>query len=626
MAKQTSRKLKILVVHTSNMNLGDTVLMDNDVFLLKKALKRRRIPYELFIQSISSRDTTQVKYADAMIFAGGILKDTTEKFWLWMPELLEEAETYGVPTFFSAIGAEPRTPDDPKGEALVHAVNLSCVKGISIRDDIETLRRDYLTSDSIEVTPVMDPALWCRDCYREVLPKGLNIRENAVIGLGIARSDLFADYGQPEVTEEIQMNFWLKTVALLEQYGFSWEIFTNGDPRDEAFAEKVFAAVGHGAKLPTPRDASELVKNISRYRGVIATRMHSNIIAYSLGIPGIGFIWNQKLRFFSDKIGHPERFLTAADMTPENAVNALKRALSERTRAGYFRKHGVYKAIYRFVKNYVKPRELPHSSDSPVRALIAPSLGNIEKRYDKTNSLEAFRYSLAHGYHNFEVNVRLTSDDRLVCTDSWSEELYRKMQLPNAEELGKAPLSYDEFKAAKTYGRFPTADLTEFLREVKSAGLPADYRIFLTIGKPAEAKLPMILTELTQAIQNSGFQPDKEHFIIRVENSASVKALKKSGIEATLCWHFATKEEDPEAITEALKKAVSYCAEQKLSLLSLRQDYFTPENAALLKDAGLLPCVFGSTKADRLAEHFKNGAFLISSRIYDAEYVDHLIK
>ena len=35
------KKLKILMVQTMNMNLGDTVLADNDCFLMKKAMGKR---------------------------------------------------------------------------------------------------------------------------------------------------------------------------------------------------------------------------------------------------------------------------------------------------------------------------------------------------------------------------------------------------------------------------------------------------------------------------------------------------------------------------------------------------------------------------------------------------------
>ena len=622
MKPKGDRPLKILVVHTANGNLGDTVLMDNDVYLLKKALRKRHISHELFIYSLSSRDITQVKYMDAVFFAGGILKDTTEKFWLWIPELIREADEYGVPVFLSAIGAEPRTEDDPKGEELRETVNLPAVKGISIRDDRETLLRDYITRDTIRITPVLDPAVWCRDCYRELLPDRKTIRKNTRIGLGIARSDLFSDYGHPEVTEEMQLCFWAGVVRLLEDAGLPWELFTNGDPRDERFAARVLSFIGHGEKAPVPLDASALVVNISRYRGVIACRMHSNIIAYSLSLPGIGFIWNRKLRFFGEKIGHPERFLEVPDMTPERAVNALKQALTEKTGPGFFKKRSVYRAIYDFVKDELSPRLREGHGWLPARRLLAPSLGNIEKRYDRTNTIDAFRYSLSHGYCSFEASLRLTADDRLVLTESWSPELYRKMGLENAEELGNTPLSYEEFKRQKLFCRFPTADFREFV-EIYRREAGSSHILLLNPGKPSEAKLPVMIGEMKEALTGCGFTP--ERLLLRAETKKAAELFASSGIPASVVWHFTTAAEEPAEIRKKLDSAVSFCREKGILFISLRQELFTDENAAVLRSAGLRPIVLGSTKADRLLKHFSNGAYLVGSRIYDADYLGRLL-
>ena len=51
------------------------------------------------------------------------------------------------------------------------------------------------------------------------------------------------------------------------------------------------------------------MENISGFSSVIAVRMHANIIAFSLGIPSVAFVWNDKLRFFGQSIGYPDRFI-----------------------------------------------------------------------------------------------------------------------------------------------------------------------------------------------------------------------------------------------------------------------------------------------------------------------------
>ena len=195
------KKLKILMVQTMNMNLGDTVLADNDCFLMKKAMGKR--PCDLLRYSISSRDFSQVKYVDAVVFAGGIIKCTNENFWQYMPEIINEADRHNVPVFMSAIGVEKFYPEDERSVALKNALNLPCVKGISVRDDIETLKRDYIENKNIKLYSVYDPAVWGTDTYKKHLRIDTNREE--LVGLGITREKLFSDYGNPQIDREFQL-------------------------------------------------------------------------------------------------------------------------------------------------------------------------------------------------------------------------------------------------------------------------------------------------------------------------------------------------------------------------------------------------------------------------------------
>lgn len=112
--------LKILVVETANMNLGDNVIADNVYYLLNKALHGKR--YDILRYSIFSRDPEQIRYVDAVVFAGGILKATTENFWLYIPELIRAAQEYQVPVLLSGIGVEAFYPDDERSIALKEAL------------------------------------------------------------------------------------------------------------------------------------------------------------------------------------------------------------------------------------------------------------------------------------------------------------------------------------------------------------------------------------------------------------------------------------------------------------------------------------------------------------------------
>ena len=162
-AESADRPLKVLMVYTANMNFGDTVIGRNNRYLLDEILKD--IDHEILEYSIFSRDTAQVAYVDALVFAGGIIKSTTESFWLYLSEMIEAAQEHGVPVLLNGIGCESFYPEDERAVSLKRALNLSCVKAISIRDDIETLQRDWIVNPSIRVTPVVDVATWSACTY-----------------------------------------------------------------------------------------------------------------------------------------------------------------------------------------------------------------------------------------------------------------------------------------------------------------------------------------------------------------------------------------------------------------------------------------------------------------------------
>ncbi len=614
--------LKILLVQTMNMNLGDSVLSDCDEYLLRRCLGKRE--YQIFRYSIASRDVDQVRYVDAVIFAGGIFKVTNEKFWLYIPEILEEAEKQQVPVFFSAIGVEAFYPDDERSVALRDALNLPCVKGISARDDVDTLRRDYITNPNIRITSVYDPAVWCRDVYREALEQREMPAEKTV-GVGIVRHKLFEDYGHPEVTREDQMRFWQGVIEELELRGLPWKIFTNGDRYDELFADEVLQAVGHGEKAPAPLDSADLVRMIGEFSGVIAGRMHSNIVAYALGIPAIGIIWNQKLRFWGRKTGHPERLFETDKMDPAGMVNALQKAMKQHAKPSYFKKRSVYKAMNDFVQKYCVIRPDRVHEELPVHdRMVATALGGIDKRYRNTNSREAFQYSIARGYRNFEVDLRLTSDGVLVCVNRWHSDTYQMFNLPVEEEGAAPPLSLEEFLEARCYQRFPTMTFREFAALASPCFSREGYRLIISFGRPSAEELPLMLARLKEELAKGRLDP--KQLLLRLERRKDIAAVKAAGTGIPVIYYIVPPKE-PEGTDPIpfIRDALDYCGKQKIAFAALSETYFHEEAAALFREAGVQPVVFTYVKAGRILQAIRDGAFA-ASHFYDADYIADLIR
>ena len=618
--------MKVLMVYTANMNLGDSILAENDYWLLEKALAGRE--HTIYRYNISMRDLRQIRYVDAVVFGGGILKSTNEKFWLYIPEIVNEAQKYEIPVFFSAIGCEAFHPEDEKSVSLKNAVNMPCVKGISCRDDIETLKNDYIENQDIVLTPVYDPAVWCRETYRECISTK-KPEEKKVIGLGVVRWNLFEDYGNPQITKQFQLDFWKRITELLEEKGLVWTLFTNGDTYDEAFAKEVLAYIGHGTMERTPMDDRDLVSMISEYRGVIAGRMHSNIVAYALGISSIGFIWNRKLDFWRKKTGTEERFLTMDEMNAETAVERLLKVIDEPKEPTEEQKMPVYQAMCDFVNTHVKEREGKRKESIDYGAhMVAMHMGGMELRYTRTNSVSALKYSLAHGYRMFHLSVRLTSDKKLVCVDRWHKETYKTLRIPvvNAEKEFQPALSLEKFKNAKYYSRFETCQFDELIKAYAKETAGMKTKLFIVPGKPKQQELEEIMKQLLAGLRK--YKVSLGDTVLCFEKKEDIETARNSirtilGRRPEFLYYPSVTAGQE---VSQLKEAAEYCKAKKIRCLRVKPDVYSNAIATALAPFGLKICIFGFERDSELIKALRLGADYAACRRNTVDYYESLTK
>lgn len=616
------QKKKILMVFTANMNLGDNVIGDCNEFLIRKACFPGGC--EIFPYSISTRDVEQVRYVDAVVFAGGIMKSTSEKFWLYIPELIEAAQRYNVPVLLSGIGVEAFHGEDEKSVRLREALNLPCVKCMTVRDDIETLRRDYITNPEITLLPVYDVAVWSKAVYKKALRQMEPMRKRKVIGLGVVREKLFSDYGNPQIDRQVQLDFWKGVIIRLEEEGLPWEIFTNGDSYDELFAREVLAYVGHGSKAPVPMDAPALVQTISAYRGVIAGRMHSNIIAYALGIPSVGFLWNQKLTFWSEKIGYPERFLRPDEMHPEAAVERLLHGMKEGCHSFRKSRKPIYAGMKDFLKTYCVKRDVPKETISYKEHMIAPALGGMFLRYKNTNSMEAFWDSYSHGYRKFQVDVRLTADGELVCVNRWHPDTLWLLGHPVKEGEKPEALTSQEFAESKYYNRFPTMSFKAFLREAAPLLQKGEIQVVIGMGQPDREVMEQMKVLIPAALENAAVKP--KQFCLRLERRCDMEAWEQMGSKIPMIYHPVPGKKKEEELVAYYKDAISYCKTHKIKRISVSPDNCQEAIVRLCKEAGMKIYVFTSFRGAGMVDALKLGADYVSNHYYHVEYMERLTK
>lgn len=588
------KKVKILLVEIVNRNLGDQVIADNAAYLVRQAMPRlTRQHYVLQRYDIQSEDEELLKTADLIIFAGGgLIKYRQEQFYRYVPPILECASQYGIPVYFNCVGVEGYDAADERCLALAEALNLDCVKAITVRDDRQTLQNGYLRNGRIFTASAIDPAVFSPQVYGI----GRCLRSDT-IGLGIVRYRIFEDYGIPQVTREFQLKLWQGIIKELEARGYRWKLYVNGLRSDYEFAIEILQYVGREAEsdillAPRPVESRELVALTASFAGVIACRMHANIIAYALGIPSVGLVWNEKMVFWGERIGCPERFLTQEQFQPQRIVQCLADSMS----AGVppcpaSLKRSVRRPLQAFVHRYgtaawkknrsiylKKPRNWADR-------LVAAALGGVDLRYTGMNAPKGLERALEQGFRILEADIRLTSDGKLVCVNGWSKSSYEKLGV-DAQQYADG-MDYDTFLACKMYGCYETMDAAQLLQRMRQE--EAGWKLILDIGRPKKEALAQMLDQLGSLC--TGDTSLQEHLLMRLQSKYDVQAVQEAGLPVQLMYYVPQKQiREEKGIT--LDSIGKYCKKREIRWVSMPKEALDEEVMSYLHKQKLKSCVF----------------------------------
>lgn len=281
------------------------------------------------------------------------------------------------------------------------------------------------------------------------------------------------------------------------------------------------------------------------------------------------------------------------------------------------------KPLWHFLKQYAVKNTF-ETRKSAYDRLMAANLGTPYVRYKSTNSREAFYYSLAEGYRNFTVSLRLTSDRILMCTQSFGKDLYHLLNLPVTGEEPVQPITAEEFLDHTYYNRFTPMTFQMLIQEMLTADLQEDFTLLCYIGKPDEEGLACILEQMAPLLANPRFR--RENFILRLETRASVEYAQTLNLNAQLAYHFTTKETAPGKQAEKARAAAEYCISHKVPFLTMREGLWHKDTAKVCMDAGIkaIPCSYN--KLGDAMEALKLGAAYVGNHYYTVDYAKKLTK
>lgn len=347
---------KILIIgRTKARNYGDSIIADCCKYIIEDVARHSKLyNAKVTLVDIHEKNTKKleklIQENDIFVFPGGGLNSVKfNKRILDIYKMIEKKKNASI--YYNACGILKIDPN-PKNEILLEKLfNHPAVKQVSTRGDHpQTLK--YIHRDlKYPAVHVFDPAIWTDETY--------NIHkdpDSRLIGIGVIRPEIFQSNGADLSVEDI-FQMYMHIIEELNKRHLSWQLFTNGYQPDYQFAGELLERMGFdkeqylGANVANSR---ALVQKISSYQGIIAARLHANIIATSLSVPSVALVWNDKMNLFGEMIGHSDRYIRPEHLSDTGAiVDCLEKAMEENyntERISEFKKI-TRKTIYNILRN-----------------------------------------------------------------------------------------------------------------------------------------------------------------------------------------------------------------------------------------------------------------------------------
>ena len=289
--------------------------------------------YKYYIQ----HEKSKLRGADCIIFGGGgLIKFHRQSFHFFIDDITAYADAHDIPVLLCSQGIEGYDRRSAECLLLKGALNRGCVQFISTRDDIRSLREDYVIDSRITTKLVCDPAFWLNEAY------GLEDTSGAVqmpdtcsprlIGLNVIRPDIFGEY-MHEIDPNELAKLYRDIIKLLHDKGYNVRLFSNGVAEDTAFAEKLLSEYPnleseYGVTIAAPKDPMQLIATLKGFERFLAARLHAAITGSVLGIPNASLVWNRKQLLFGRQTGTEDAFITEDSFNADHIVDVLLSAKS----------------------------------------------------------------------------------------------------------------------------------------------------------------------------------------------------------------------------------------------------------------------------------------------------------
>ena len=208
--------------------------------------------------------------------------------------------------------------------------------------------------------------------------------------------------------------------------------------------------------------------------------------------------------------------------------------------------------------------------------IVAHALGSIEG-YRATNSLEAMAINYTeYNTKLFEVDLILTSDDRLVARHDWLAYLYDLLGQTSNKGKSSVPLSYEEFMNLYSFGKYEPLDIETLILILQSH--KDIYLITDTKYKESEniTKQFRILVDTVKKIDSSIL----DRLVVQIYNRQMYDLV-------TEIYPFKNIIYAVYANSDSQKEIINFCNEKEIYFVAIPTEKFNSEFIQKLNQNGI---------------------------------------
>ena len=230
---------------------------------------------------------------------------------------------------------------------------------------------------------------------------------------------------------------------------------------------------------------------------------------------------------------------------------------------------------------------------------IMHALGGIDE-YVYTNSKEALEKSKNLGAKFYEVDVRLTADDKLVLTNGWSETDYAEMIGLDLDSYSNG-MTYDQFMGTMIEERYTPLDfkdLVDFMKE------NPDTYMMLDFGKKKALYLRKAYKEILGITEDSSIL---DRMIVGGHNTDMVKTARSMYNFKLYNLYWPAEENRLDERIDTPEDFLDYCRKNRVTSVSTLEETYEKERDIIqfFRNNGLIVYVFTENDEERAKELLK---------------------